>query len=139
LTSGKKIANEKAWTFCVVRRETQRQVHRRQLREISLESAELVRDERSAQLPAGEVSEVSNFFSLLSRREEEVMLLSMEDLKYREIGVLLGISANSVATFHRRAIRKLREVMSLGLRPAKTGREAKVFQEDTVPIKTSWS
>ena len=47
-------------------------------------------------------------FGVLSQREEEVLLLRMESLKYREIGTRLGISANSVTTLLSRAVKKLR-------------------------------
>jgi RNA polymerase sigma-70 factor (ECF subfamily) len=138
LASGKKIANEKAWTFCVVRRETGRQVYRYRLREISLDSPEFIREDgRNIQEPSDEIDRLSNLFSLLSPREEEVMLLCMESLKYREIGAVLGISSNSVATLHRRAIRKLRTVMGLEPKPVNRRGEAKLCSEDTAPIKTS--
>jgi len=138
LAAGKTIANEKAWTFCVVRRETGRQVYRHRAREVSLDSREFMHSEAVAveAAPKSEDS-VAKLFSLLSPREEEVMLLCMEALNYREIGGVLGITANTVATLHRRAIRKLRAVMGLELQPAKSGEEAGLCSESTVAIKTS--
>ena len=138
LAAGKAIANEKAWTFCVVRREIGRQVYRHRTREVPLDSLESARRESpSATMPHREPDEWSSLFSLLSPREEEVMLLSMEALKYREIGGMLGISPNSVATLHRRAIAKLRAAMGLQLKPAPSGGEARLFRNHTATIKTS--
>jgi DNA-directed RNA polymerase specialized sigma24 family protein len=45
--------------------------------------------------------------SVLTSREQEVVLLRMQSLKYREIARLLGISRNSVNTLLARALRKL--------------------------------
>jgi RNA polymerase sigma-70 factor (ECF subfamily) len=133
LAAGKAIANERAWTFCVVRREIGRQVYRHRTREVPLDSLELP----SAATVHREPDEWSSLFSLLSPREEEVMLLTMEALKYREIGGMLGISPNSVATLHRRAIAKLRAAMGLQLKPAPSGGEAGLFRKHTATIKTS--
>ena len=46
---------------------------------------------------------------MLSPREEEVLLLKLEALKYREIAAQLGISMNSANTLLARALRKLKE------------------------------
>jgi RNA polymerase sigma factor (sigma-70 family) len=61
--------------------------------------------------------DIDRCFTALSRREEEVLRLCLEEMKYREIAAALEISPNSVATFHRRAIRKLRSLLS---RPGKS-------------------
>jgi len=117
LTSGKTIANEKAWTFCVVRREIGRQVYRRRGREVSLDCPEVRRAE-AAEPGDPDREHWAELFALLSPREEEVLLLSMETLRYKEIGAAMGISHNTVATMHRRAIRKLRHFLGLDVRPA---------------------
>ena len=54
-----------------------------------------------------DVSVVRDLLGLLSRREEEVLLLRLEAMKYREIADHLGISMNSVNTLLARALRKL--------------------------------
>lgn len=137
LAAGKKIAHERAWTFCVVRREIRRQVYRHRLREISLESTEIAQGSTpAARISPDGMDDLADLLSVLSPREEEVMLLSMEALKYREIGVALGISPNTVATMHRRAIHKLRAVMGLEIGFAKPRKEAKVFRH-TATTKTS--
>jgi RNA polymerase sigma factor (sigma-70 family) len=56
--------------------------------------------------------EIRGLLSVLSPREEEVLLLRLEALKYREIAEHLGISMNSVNTLLARALRKLQTAMS---------------------------
>jgi DNA-directed RNA polymerase specialized sigma24 family protein len=58
-----------------------------------------------------EYDDVAKILSQLSPREQEVMLLRMESLKYREIASELGISINSVATLLARALRKLTQTV----------------------------
>jgi RNA polymerase sigma factor (sigma-70 family) len=53
--------------------------------------------------------DIRSLLSLLSPREEEVLLLRLEALKYREIAEQLGISMNSVNTLLARALRKLQQ------------------------------
>jgi len=105
LRAGKSIEHPKAWTICVLRRAMNRQMKDRALHE-PLDELEIV---------GGAVTEVSGFadirnlLSVLSPREEEVLLLRLEALKYREIADQLGISMNSVNTLLARALRKLQE------------------------------
>lgn len=53
-------------------------------------------------------------FRVLSPREEEVVLLRLQSMKYREIGAQLGISSKSVCTLLARALKKLRAVAQAG-------------------------
>jgi RNA polymerase sigma-70 factor (ECF subfamily) len=103
LRSGKCIEYPKAWTLCVVRRAVSRQLQERfryeQLDE--LEIAQVWPED------AADAFTVHSLLGLLSRREEEVLLLRLESMKYREIADHLGISMNSVNTFLARALRKL--------------------------------
>ena len=55
--------------------------------------------------------DIRNLLSVLSPREEEVLLLRLEALKYREIAEQLGISMNSVNTLLARALRKLQQAI----------------------------
>ncbi|HEY3839869.1 MAG TPA: sigma-70 family RNA polymerase sigma factor [Bryobacteraceae bacterium] len=111
LTRGGRIDNAKGWTLIVVRREVLRRArhHRLEGIQVSLEDAEsspaMSTDPKLAEFLFGDVARL---FGVLSAREEEVLLLRIESLKYREIGDLLGISSNSVTTLLSRAIRKLR-------------------------------
>jgi RNA polymerase sigma factor (sigma-70 family) len=78
--------------------------------------------------PVAEMSgpkDVRNFLSVLSPREEEVLLLRLETLKYREIAEQLGISINTVNTLLARALRKLQEVTSQHTNEEGTKRHAK--------------
>ena len=57
------------------------------------------------------LSDIRSLLSMLSAREEEVLLLRLEAMKYREIAEQLGISVNSVNTLLSRALRKLQDAM----------------------------
>jgi len=70
-------------------------------------------------------TDVRNLLSVLSPREEEVLLLRLETLKYREIAEQLGISINSVNTLLARALRKLQEATSRPFNAERTKRHAK--------------
>jgi RNA polymerase sigma factor (sigma-70 family) len=56
--------------------------------------------------------EVLPHFTVLTKREEEVLLLRLQSMKYREIAASLGIQTSSVNVLLARAIRKLRQVLS---------------------------
>jgi RNA polymerase sigma factor (sigma-70 family) len=57
------------------------------------------------------LGDIRDLLSVLSPREEEVLLLRLEALKYREIADQLGISMNSVNALLARALRKLQVAM----------------------------
>ena len=105
LRAGKDIAHPKAWTLCVLRRAVSRQLQSRdrheQLSEFDLK--------RVCPNEGVDVLVIQELLSLLSRREEEVLLLRLEAMKYREIADHLGISMNSVNTLLARALRKLQK------------------------------
>jgi len=107
LREGQKIENAKGWTVCVVRRQIGKHL-RCQRRDETLDLLDT--------MPAGRVEpdameserdDALKLFSVLTRREEEVLLLRMQAMKYREIGAHLNISPNSVNTLLARALRKL--------------------------------
>jgi RNA polymerase sigma factor (sigma-70 family) len=105
LRTGKNIEHPKAWTICVLRRAMNRQMKDRPPHE-ALDELEIAREI----LPgAPHIADIRNLLSVLSPREEEVLLLRLEALKYREIADQLGISINSVNTLLARALRKLQE------------------------------
>lgn len=108
LRTGARIEHPKAWTICVLRRAMNRQMKDRILHD-QLDEADL------PAVPTTEISqlgEIRSLLSVLSPREEEVLLLRLEALKYREIADQLGISINSVNIHLARALRKLQEAMS---------------------------
>jgi RNA polymerase sigma factor (sigma-70 family) len=105
LRSGKSIDYPKAWVMCVLRRAMNR--HTQALFDHEqLEDYEQVQgDEQGASC----LSLIADYLSVLSRREEEVLLLRLEAMKYKEIADHLGISMSSVNTLLARALRKLQE------------------------------
>lgn len=58
------------------------------------------------------IYDLRSLLSVLSPREEEVLPLRLESLKYREIAEQLGISVNSVNTLLARALRKLQKAIA---------------------------
>ena len=82
----------------------------------------LLRDLKSVEESYG--TDVRNLLSVLSPREEEVLLLRLEALKYREIAEQLGIGINSVNTLLARALRKLQEATSRHVNEERTKRYA---------------
>ncbi len=117
LQRGTRIENPQGWTLCVVRRQTNRQLRALIQREGSLEPLDVLENLpaalRSWQLPSIEKSDALRLLSVLTPREEEVLLLRMEALKYREIATQLGISPNSVNTLLARALRKLHKAAGI--------------------------
>ena len=108
LRVGKDIQHPKAWTICVLRRAMNRQMKDRNLQEQLDEM-----DMPGKSMPAiSKFAEIRSLLSVLSPREEEVLLLRLEALKYREIADQLGISINSVNTLLARALRKLQAAVS---------------------------
>jgi DNA-directed RNA polymerase specialized sigma24 family protein len=79
------------------------------------------------------LGDVRSLLSVLSLREEEVLLLRLEAFKYREIAEQLGISMNSVNTLLARALRKLQQATVQ--QPARQEREK--ANADTQNIRAS--
>jgi RNA polymerase sigma factor (sigma-70 family) len=107
LRAGKNIEHPKAWTICVLRRTMSRRMKDLRLYE-PLDELEIAGD---AVAELSSIVDIRSFLSVLSPREEEVLLLRLEALKYREIAEQLGISMNSVNTLLARALRKLQQAM----------------------------
>lgn len=107
LRAGTKIEHPKAWTICVLRRATNRRMRDRTLCE-PLDELEIAGD---AVNDLSSIVDIRNLLSVLSPREEEVLLLRLEAMKYREIAEQLGIGVNSVNTLLARALRKLQQAM----------------------------
>jgi RNA polymerase sigma-70 factor (ECF subfamily) len=119
---GTNIDSPKAWTFCVIRRLISKQIRTHQ-RKTSLHESISVLDDMPAAAPAEighGMDDVTRLLSVLTRREEEVTLLRMTAMKYREIADQLGISPKSVNTLLSRALRKLQK--AAGVEPAQTGK-----------------
>lgn len=106
LRSGKCIAYPKVWAMCVLRRAVNRHIQERFEHE-QLDDFEHV---SSTDHESTCLSMIADYLYVLSRREEEVLLLRMEAMKYREIADQLGISMSSVNTVLARALQKLKKV-----------------------------
>ena len=106
LRSGRCIHYPKAWTMCVLRRAVNRRVQVR----FDQEQIEDYEHIPTLDHESDCLSLIADYLCLLSRREEEVLLLRLEAMKYREIADQLGISMNSVNTILARALQKLKKV-----------------------------
>lgn len=124
LLGGEKIANPRGWLLCTVRR---RIIDRQRCRQRSHEFAAegfAERPEAWLTTPAAETeeedeSQLARLLTPLSTREEEVLRLRAEGLKYKEIGTELSITENSVKTLLARAVRKIRGAAAPGGETAK--------------------
>lgn len=107
---GDVIHNPKAWMLTVVRREIRNYCQKTPHYE-QLEAAEFVTARDTTRVDrALEMDNIARHFTVLSKREEEVLLLRLQALKYREIAQSLGIRPGSVASLLARALRKLQAV-----------------------------
>ncbi len=118
LLEGKPVENPKGWTLCVVRREIVdrlREEKRHGGAFLTLSAAENVAGAASAPDVGGwEEVNLTSLLSGLSAREEEVLLLRAQALKYRQIASELKIGINSVKTLLSRAIRKMQQTSVAG-------------------------
>ena len=111
LRTGDNIEHPKGWTLSVLRR-----AMNRQMKDISL--YEPLDEEKVAADPVKDIGELFEFvdirvlLSVLTPREEEVLLLRLDSMKYRQIADQLGISMNSVNALLARSLRKLQEAIS---------------------------
>lgn len=118
LRLGKHIHDPQHWLFGAVRNQICKQV-----RSSKRQGEELVPTEKLDLLAAEPMAEEEHMaeapllLSVLTQREEEVILLRLQSLKYREIAALLGIGTKSVCTLLTRAIRKLQAVSGTGVAP----------------------
>jgi RNA polymerase sigma factor (sigma-70 family) len=114
LIEQKEIHNPKAWTLCVVRREIGRWIRdpRRNGGQLDtstdLDSLTDPKSPHENSILARD--ELDQLLSVLTRREQEVVLLRAQACRYKEIGSQLGISLNSVKTLLARALRKIQTV-----------------------------
>ncbi len=133
LADGKTIHNPKGWTLVVVKREIGKQ-HRSQRRQRDGLERMIAEDLHTATYRTPEadpLDDLTRLFSVLSQREEEVLMLRLQAFGYEEIASQLEISRNSVKTLLARAFRKLRLAAGEG---AGTAGDAAIFGlNDDVP------
>lgn len=115
LRAGQEIRHPKAWTMSVVRRKAydrRREPFGVDAEHEPLEGPNEAAEDWSERLQTAIDSQrVRDCLALLSVREEEVLLLRLESLKYREIAQTLGISINSVNTLLARALGKMQRAL----------------------------
>ena len=113
LVEGKTVVNPRAWTLCVVHRrivDRQREQHRRGGPLLSLSAIGDVAETGGIAPPAEwEEDRLTPLLVAVSAREEEVLLLWIQGMAYRQIAAALEISTNSVKTLLARGIRKMRQ------------------------------
>jgi RNA polymerase sigma-70 factor (ECF subfamily) len=115
LRAGHTVEFPKAWTMCVVRRkamELGRQPFGSERRHETLEASEPAGEWVTAIETNIDCERLRAHMDLLSVREQEVLLLRLDSMKYREIASALGISVNSVNTLLARALEKLHKALS---------------------------
>ncbi len=122
LRHDKTIRDPKSWTFCVLRNEISKRI-RVQIREnafqTSVDSLEQFPAEPFPRDESGhDADELTRLLTVLTPREEEVVLLRMASMKYREIADRLGIAVSSVNTLLARALRKLQAVAKPAAAPS---------------------
>ena len=128
LRSGSQVQFPKAWTMCVVRRKVAERRNDRfgveQCHE-SLESLSAPAESWTEDLDlAIDCERFRKQADSLSVREEEVLALRLQSMKYREIASALGISVNSVNTLLARALGKLQKHVNVGKVHGARGRSA---------------
>ena len=111
--TGSEVQHPKAWTMCVVRRKVQDRRQDRfgvdQRHEALEDTAEPIGDWTGEIDLAIDCGRVRRHLNTLSVREEEVLMLRLQSMKYREIAEVLGISINSVNTLLARALEKIQK------------------------------
>ena len=114
LRAGRHIDFPKAWTLRVARRkcaELRNQPFDMDQRHASLDDLLELAETPSVDINAHlDVQKMRGCLSVLTVREEEVLLLRLQSMKFREIGLALGISTSSVNTLLVRALGRLRQV-----------------------------
>jgi RNA polymerase sigma-70 factor, ECF subfamily len=111
LRAGKRIENPKAWTLGAVRnqiRKRDRFIYRHTEDLVPFDELDLIAAEpRWPDIGAEQDDAGPIPMGVLTVREEEVVLLRLQSLKYREIAAQLGISGKAVCTLLGRALKKL--------------------------------
>ena len=115
LRLGERVDNPAAYVFGAARNQVRKEFRKQaQRNELLVDRAILdqtrAADESTHDTAAG-VDDVMALFSVLTEREESVVLLRLQSLKYREIADQLDISPKTVATLLARSVRKLRKAV----------------------------
>jgi RNA polymerase sigma-70 factor (ECF subfamily) len=111
LREGEVIQHPSAWLLKTVRNQLGKHWRRQKQGEQLVPNADFDLLAAAAEPDAALESEplhLPEYFSLLSRREEEALVLRVEGLRYRQIAEQMGVTTNSVGTLILRAVRKIR-------------------------------
>jgi len=115
LRVGKRIENPAAYVFGAVRNQIRKHTRMQSQRGEVLMDPETLDGmcfpADSADESVTALDDMMTLFSVLTEREETVVLLRAQSLKYREIADQLEISPKTVATLLARAVRKLQKAM----------------------------
>jgi len=117
LRAGQHIEFPKAWTLRVARRKCADLRSHPFDMDQSHDTLEAVGER--GENPAGafnsslDAERLRGYLSVLTAREEEVLLLRLQSMKFREIGQSLGITTSSVNTLLIRALGRLRQVFGV--------------------------
>jgi RNA polymerase sigma-70 factor (ECF subfamily) len=114
--AGTRIEFPKAWTIRVARRKClelcRRPLHV-DLDQVGANDAGGLSSNPTEALDRGlDTARLRACLSLLTGREEQVLLLRLQSMKFREIGSSLGITTSSVNTLLARALEKLQDAFS---------------------------
>jgi RNA polymerase sigma-70 factor (ECF subfamily) len=127
LRAGRRIDNPKAWTLGAVRNQVRKHARYARHHGEDLSPSDVLdlmpAPPRWPDVAADFDDGAPLGLSLLSGREEEVLLLRLQSLKYREIALQLGIGTKSVCTLLARAVKKL-QIASRSVRNGELGRKA---------------
>jgi RNA polymerase sigma-70 factor (ECF subfamily) len=111
LRAGQTVRQPKAWTMAVVRHKAS-DCRRQPWLEPLDGDHDVTADWSDDVHTAIDCQRVRTHLCLLSVREEEVLMLRLQSLKYREIAESLGISINSVNTLLARALEKMQNAFA---------------------------
>ncbi|MCW5978275.1 MAG: RNA polymerase sigma factor [Bryobacteraceae bacterium] len=111
LRGGAEIENPRAWMLAAIRNQTAKhwRFRRRHPEDLVPNNEFETRSAPGNGDPEPDGASLQDYLSILTSREEEVVVLRAQGLKYGQIASQLGISSNSVGTLLMRAIRKIRK------------------------------
>ncbi len=111
LREGEEIRYPRAWLLKTVRNQLGKHWRRQRRGEELVPNSDfelLASATYDSAVPEQESLDLPEYLSLLSRREEEALVLRVKGLRYRQIAEQMGVTTNSVGTLILRAIRKIR-------------------------------
>lgn len=111
LREGAEINSPRAWLLQTIRNQVSNHWRSQRRGEVLLPNSDLeaLADAAPDELETNrEPFSLAEYLSVLTRREEEAVLLRVNGLRYRQIAAEMGISTGSVGVLILRAVRKIR-------------------------------